>query len=120
MQLKQKLRQLIGTYDGEEVAQVYVRKKYTSLIQPERELKAFKRVFIEQGSKVKLKFEIKLSSLAYHDQQERLVLEDCQLEIMLGASAQDIRAKKSFKLEFPGGKREFKQRTYTNSVQVIS
>ncbi len=107
-----------GAYDGEEVIQLYARKKYTSVLQPERELKAYKRVFIEQGALVELEFELLFSSLCYHNKEQNLALEDCELEVMVGASSEDIKGRESFNLKFPGGAKHFSERTYTNPVQV--
>ena len=38
-----------GKYDGEEVAQLYVRDEYASIVQPIKQLKRFERLFLKQG-----------------------------------------------------------------------
>ncbi|MDO3408274.1 glycoside hydrolase family 3 N-terminal domain-containing protein [Saccharibacillus sp. CPCC 101409] len=105
-----------GEDGGDQVVQVYVRKKYASVLQPERELKAYKRVSIPAGGRASLVFEILFDSIGYHDREMKLVLENVQLDVMLGFSSQDIRAEKTFKLEFEGGRREIGWRVFGNKV----
>lgn len=38
-----------GSYDGEEVAQLYLRDEYASVVQPLRQLKCFERFFLKRG-----------------------------------------------------------------------
>ena len=40
-----------GKYDGEEVAQLYIRDEYASVVRALRQLKHFKRFFLKQGEK---------------------------------------------------------------------
>lgn len=107
-----------GDREGDQVVQVYVRKKYASVLQPERELKAYKRVSIPAGGRVSLEFEIAFDSIGYHDLDMKLVLENVQLDVMLGFSSQDIRAEQTFKLAFEGGKREIARRVFANASNV--
>ena len=107
-----------GELAGEEVVQVYVNKKYTSVLQPERELKAYKRVFLQKGEQKELQFEIALASLCYHGPENQQLLEDCQLKVMVGSSSEDIRGQETFQLNFPGGKKLFSERVYSNRVSV--
>ena len=109
-----------GEREGDQVVQVYVRKKYASVLQPERELKAYKRVSIPSGGKVSLEFEIAFDSIGYHDRDLKLVLENVQLDVMLGFSSQEIKAEETFRLAFEGGKREIGRRVFRNSVKEIA
>ena len=108
-----------GNCDGEEVVQVYVRKSFTSVLQPERELKAYERIFVEKGQSVAVKFKIGLDTLCYHNLNQELVLENCVLDVMLGASSEDIRTQQTFRLSFEGGRKVFNRRSFTNLAQVI-
>jgi len=103
-----------GPYDGDEVVQVYVRKRYTSVKQPERELKAFKRVFVEKGKSVTVDFNIFYDSLGYHNLENRLVLENCLLDVMVGSSSEDIHGEQTFQLAFEGGVRVIERRVFSN------
>ena len=109
-----------GPYDGEEVVQVYVRKRFTSVTQPERELKAYKRIFIKNGEKATVEFDIMYDSLCYHNIDYRLGLENCTLDVMVGSSSDNIHAEESFNLKFDGGFREVKRRVFTNPARVVN
>lgn len=65
-----------GPCDGEEVPQVYIRKEGTGLVEPERQLVAFDRVFIPKGQSRTVTFDLDLP---------------VPCTIMVGASSQDIR-----------------------------
>jgi len=103
-----------GPYDGDEVVQVYVRKRYTSVIQPERELKAYKRVSLKKGERVTLNLDILYDSLAYHNKDYELGLEDCVLDVMVGSSSVDIHHQQSFRLRFENGMRKVTRRAFSN------
>lgn len=105
-----------GPREGEEVVQVYVRKRFTSVKQPERELKAYKRIAVGKGESVTVVFEILFDTLGYHNLDDHLVLEDCTLDVMVGASSQDIRGEQSFDLLFEGGRRDIPSRVFSNPV----
>jgi beta-glucosidase len=106
-----------GEHDGEEVVQIYVRKKYTSVLQPEKELKAYKRVFVKKGQKVSVEFEIDFGSLCYYNLENNLVLENSVLDVMIGSSSQKIHGEQSFKLRFENDKKVYERRTFTNSCR---
>ncbi|NLW02699.1 MAG: beta-glucosidase [Clostridiaceae bacterium] len=107
-----------GPYDGDEVVQVYVRKRFTSVIQPERELKAYKRVSLKKGEQVALSFDILYDSLAYHNKDYELGLEDCVLDVMVGSSSEDIHHQQSFRLRFENGMRKVSQRVFANPAII--
>ena len=71
-----------GERDGEEVPQVYVRREGTGLVEPERQLVAFDRIFIPKGESRTVSFDLDLSA---------------PCTIMVGASSQDIRLTKDLK-----------------------
>lgn len=109
-----------GPFDGEEVVQVYVRKKYTSVLQPERELKGYRRIWIEKDKKVTVEFNILYNSLGYHNIENHLGIENCTLDVMVGSSSDKIYAEKSFVLTFDGGFREISRRIFTNPSRIIN
>ena len=45
-----------GSYDGEEVAQLYLRDEYASVVQPLRQLKCFERFFLKRGEEKEILF----------------------------------------------------------------
>jgi beta-glucosidase len=107
-----------GVCTGDEVVQVYVRKKYASVLQPERELKAYKRITLAQKEAAMLTFEIAYDSLGYHNVNMELGLENIQLDVMPGFSSQDIIAEQQFELHFAQGFRSISRPVYTNTVVV--
>ncbi len=109
-----------GPRDGEEVVQVYARKRFTSVKQPERELKAYSRVAIAKGEQVTVEFDILYDSLAYHNIDQRLVLENCTLDLMVGSSSENIHGEQTFKLMFEGGLREVNRRVFTNPSRLVA
>jgi beta-glucosidase len=83
-----------GPRDGEEVAQLYVRKSDASksATRPHLQLKAFQRVSIAKGQAKTVTFKLKISDLGLWDaSQQKFVVEPGTYEMMIGASAGDIR-----------------------------
>lgn len=107
-----------GPYDGDEVIQIYVRKRYTSVKQPERELKAYKRVSLKNGQRITVDFDILFDSLCYHNKDYVLGLENCVLDVMVGSSSEDIHHQQSFRIRFEGGMRKVSRRVFTNPAYI--
>lgn len=60
-----------GKVDGAEVAQIYVSQKNAKVLRPLKELKAFKKVFVEAGKTQKVELEIPVKSLAYYNEDAK-------------------------------------------------
>jgi beta-glucosidase len=90
-----------GPRDGEEVPQLYVRKlQSTSPTRPQLQLKAFTRVPLAQGSTQTLHFSLKIQDLAlWNTEEKKYTVEPGTYELMLGASATDIRQRKTIELK---------------------
>ena len=87
----------IGDFDGAEVVQVYVNDPITTVTKPEKELKAFKKVFVKCGTSERVEFVIPDSELAYYNVMlRRWVTEPGRYNLLIGSSSQDIRVKESF------------------------
>ena len=54
-----------GKYDGAEVVQVYAGLNSSAIFRPQRELKAFKKVYLKEGESIKVSLEIPVSELAF-------------------------------------------------------
>lgn len=54
-----------GSYDAQEVVQLYIRDKVGSLVRPVKELKGFKKVMIKAGETQKVEFTLTSDDLAY-------------------------------------------------------
>ncbi len=85
-----------GKYDGDEVIQLYVRDVESSVIQPVKSLKGFKRTFIRAGERQTIEIPLAIRDLGYYDKNKGgFVTEPGEFEIQVGASSADIRLKTS-------------------------
>jgi beta-glucosidase len=82
-----------GPRAGAEVVQVYVRDVASRLPRPLKELKGFTRVVLEPGRSTEARVELGSSAFEYYDPEAHgWVLEPGEFEILVGVSANDIRA----------------------------
>jgi len=89
-----------GDRDGEEVVQLYVSFPQSGVTRPIKQLKAFKRVPVGQHKSATVEFTLKADDLAYWDNQtDAYVLEKGAVNIMVGASSEDIRQTKSIQVQ---------------------
>ncbi len=89
-----------GMYDGDEVAQVYVKLPHSDLPMPIKELKGFKRLTIAKGSLVQVMIDIDKSKLRYWDEKENhFVYPNGVYTFMIGSSSSDVRLIKTISLE---------------------
>jgi beta-glucosidase len=78
-----------GERAGSEVVQMYIRDRFSSATRPVKELKGFRRVFLEPGESAAVQFEIGPEQLAFYDIRMEHVVEAGEFEIMLGNSSRD-------------------------------
>ena len=89
-----------GKQEGKEVVQLYVRDVESSLVRPEKELKAFKKVALRPGETKTVHFTLGKDALSFYDpQQKQWIAEAGEFEIMIGSSSRDVRVKGSFSLK---------------------
>ncbi|MDR0962199.1 MAG: glycoside hydrolase family 3 C-terminal domain-containing protein [Mediterranea sp.] len=89
-----------GTREGEEVVQLYIGDKKSSLPRPAKELKAFRKVKLAAGESREISFTIDRAALSYFDDNaHRWVAEPGAFEAIIAASADDVKAKVPFTLE---------------------
>ena len=82
-----------GTRDGEEVVQLYLHQRVASVVQPERQLKDFDRLFIHAGEKRSVTLHLNSDDFAIVCQDMKWTVEPGTFDIMVGASSTDIRLK---------------------------
>jgi beta-glucosidase len=80
-----------GQHPGDEVIQLYVQDEYASMPRPVKELKGYIRLALHPSEQKTVTFHLPVNLLAYHDQNQQLVLESGSFKIMLGSSSEDIR-----------------------------
>ncbi len=88
-----------GSYDGDEVAQLYINDAYASIARPVLELKAFSRVHIRAGESKELSFKITPEMLSMLDKNMDKLVEPGDFILMVGASSADIRLRSSVCVE---------------------
>ena len=76
-----------GDMDGDEVVQLYIRDKVSSVTRPVKELKGYKRVHLKVGETKNVIFEINPESLAFYDIDMKYVVEPGSFNIMTGSSS---------------------------------
>ncbi len=91
-----------GKVAGAEVAQIYVSDIKSTAFRPKKELKAFKKVFLEPGEEKVIQVELDRSAFAYYN----TVINDWHVEtgtfeILVGASVEDIKLKAKIKVANP-------------------
>jgi beta-glucosidase len=75
--------------EGEEIVQMYIRDKYSSVTRPVKELKGFKRVTLRSKETKTVILEIKPELLAFHNVNMKYVVEPGDFDIMVGSSSRD-------------------------------
>lgn len=88
-----------GDYDGTEVVQLYVRDEYASVVQPQKQLKAFKQVSLKKGESQKVTLTICEDDLSIINNKFEKVVESGTFTIMLGAASNDIRLTTSLNIK---------------------
>jgi beta-glucosidase len=88
-----------GNVAGAEVAQLYVHENNPSLMRPEKELKGFKKVFLQPGEKQTASILLDLRALACFDPAKAgWVAEAGDYQIQIGSSSRDLRLNERFHL----------------------
>jgi beta-glucosidase len=88
-----------GDRAGAEVAEIYVQPINSSVFRPLKELKSFKKVFLQPGEKQKVSVTLDQSAFAYYDTDKKgWVAEKGEYKILVGSSSRDIRLDDKFNL----------------------
>lgn len=80
-----------GSRDGEEVVQLYIHDKASSVVQPPLQLRAFKKVSLKAGEEKQVTFTLGFDELSVINADLRRAVERGEFEIMVGSSSQDIK-----------------------------
>ncbi|HEY3404166.1 MAG TPA: glycoside hydrolase family 3 N-terminal domain-containing protein [Ohtaekwangia sp.] len=78
-----------GSVKGDEVVQLYIRDKVSSVTRPVKELKDFKRVTIEPGQTKQVEFDITPEKLSFYDIDMNFTVEPGEFDVMVGNSSRD-------------------------------
>jgi beta-glucosidase len=78
-----------GKLAGDEIVQMYIRDKVSSVTRPVKELKGFKRISLKPGETKIVTLDIKPGHLAFHNIDMKYIVEPGEFEIMVGSSSRD-------------------------------
>ncbi|WP_189582380.1 glycoside hydrolase family 3 N-terminal domain-containing protein [Litorimonas cladophorae] len=81
-----------GDVAGDEVVQMYIRDKFSSVTRPVKELKGFKRVSLAAGETKTVTFEIGPEALRFYDINMERVVEPGAFDIMVGNSSTNTKS----------------------------
>ena len=89
-----------GKVAGDEIVQLYVRDRISTVTTYEKMLRGFERVHLKPGQSKTITFKLKPEDDFWLiDQRRHRIVEPGDFEIMVGASSQDIKAKKRISIE---------------------
>jgi len=89
-----------GTMAGAEVVQVYVEDVEASVPRPKKELKAFRKIFLQPGEKQTVQFTLGKEAFAFYDAAKKeWVVEPGEFVLHVGTSAKEILQKQSVVLK---------------------
>ncbi len=87
-----------GKYAGEETVQLYIRDMVSQPLRPVKELKDFKKVFLQPGESKRINFTISRDMLYFYNDKLEWVTQPGEFQVMIGSASDDIRLKRTFEL----------------------
>jgi beta-glucosidase len=89
-----------GDVAGKEIVQVYVHDRQSELVRPQKELKGFAKVDLQPGDTKTVSIPLDFRAFAYyHPKYKEWITEDGEFDILIAASATDIRQTLTVTLE---------------------
>jgi beta-glucosidase len=89
-----------GSVAGKEIVQVYVHDQKSGLVRPQKELKGFAKVELQPGETKTVSVQLDFRAFAYyHPEYKQWITEDGDFDILIAASAADIRQTLTVTLE---------------------
>ena len=81
-----------GSLQGKEIVQVYVHDQKSGLVRPQKELKGFAKVELQPGETKSVSIPLDFRAFAYyHPEYKQWITEDGDFDLLIAASAADIR-----------------------------
>jgi len=78
-----------GNRAGDEVVQIYIRDRVSSVTRPVKELKGFARIFLKPGESKRVSIDITPEKLSFYDINMDRVVEPGEFDIMVGSSSRE-------------------------------
>jgi len=88
-----------GTRAGDEIVQLYLSPRVTSIVYYDKVLRGFERVPLQPGEKKTAHFSIGSDELMLLDRDMRWTVEKSVYDVMIGASSEDIRLRGTFEVK---------------------
>jgi beta-glucosidase len=89
----------IGSRAGAETAEIYVQPADAGAVRPRKELKGFKKVFLQPGETQEVSVALDSNAFAYYNADKgSWVVQEDEYKILVGASSRDLRLDGSFKV----------------------
>ena len=79
-----------GSFDGEEVVQLYIHDKIASVTRPNKELKAFQKVHIQKGEAETVTFTLSSEDLGFYNTNGDYIVEPGEYEVFAGSSSENV------------------------------
>ncbi len=78
-----------GSYDGEEVVQLYIRDITASVVRPVKELKGFRKIWLKAGDSETVSFVLSGKDLSFYDGDGNVKLEPGKFKIFVGGDSKN-------------------------------
>jgi beta-xylosidase len=78
-----------GSREGDEVAELYIHQRLSTVTQPVMALRGFKRVSLQPGQKTTVQFKLTPDSLSIYDENMKWVVQPGTFDVMVGPSSAD-------------------------------
>jgi len=88
-----------GDRAGSDVAQLYTHQEKSSVVQPIKSLRAFKRITLQAGQTQKVTLSIPVARLGFYDvHSKNFVIEPGTYDLVVGSSSEDIRLRSTIRV----------------------
>ncbi|GAA4332452.1 beta-glucosidase BglX [Flaviaesturariibacter amylovorans] len=79
-----------GDRDGEEVVQLYIRDLVSSVTQPVKKLKDFRKIYLKKGERKDVTFEISVEDLRFWNNDLKWIAEPGDFKLFIGTSSANV------------------------------
>jgi beta-glucosidase len=83
-----------GSYDGEEVVQLYIHDVYASVTQPVKKMIGFQKIFLKKGESKAVEFTITEDDLKFYNNNLQRVSEAGEFTVFIGTSSDNVKSTK--------------------------
>ncbi|MCH1624357.1 glycoside hydrolase family 3 N-terminal domain-containing protein [Ferdinandcohnia quinoae] len=80
-----------GNFAGEEVVQLYIQDLYGSVVRPVKELKGFKKIYLQSGESMEVTFTITENDLKYFAADNSYKAETGEFKLYIGTNSRDVK-----------------------------